>query len=125
MKSSRNILVRWSSLLLASLMLFLAGWSHELTSLTSGTTKKTSAQQQAGKKAGAPAEAKIQAASFEAVVTPASSFDFTQAIYLLPAPVFVFLLLVAASLLRIFTIPYFYFSYFRHVFGHFIAPNAP
>ncbi|OIN57231.1 hypothetical protein [Arsenicibacter rosenii] len=125
MKSSRNILVRWSSLLLASLMLFLAGWSHELPLPASGNARKATTQPQTGKKAGAPAEAKIQAASFEAVVTPASSFDFTQAIYLLPAPVFVFLLLVAASLLRIFTIPYFYFSYFRHVFGHFIAPNAP
>jgi len=124
MKSSRNILVRWSSLLLASLMLFLAGYSHELSSAPTASAKGDAAHK-TEKKAGTPVEANIQAAAFEAVVTPANSFDFAQTAYLLPAPVLVLLLLIGASLLKTFTIPYFYFSYFRHVFGHFIAPNAP
>lgn len=123
MKNARNITVRWSSLLLASLMLFLAGWSHEL-SMASTPVKKDVATQK-GAKPGTPTETKVQAASLIAVVTPASSFDFAQTAYLLPPPVLVLLLLAGVSLLRILTIPYFYFSYFRYVFGHYIAPNAP
>lgn len=126
MKNVRNITVRWSSLLLASLMLFLAGWSHELSRVSAlHSTKKDVATQKETKKRGTPAETSIQAASLIAVVTPASSFDFTQTAYLLPPPVLLFLLLAVASLRRIFTIPYYYFSYFRYVFGHYIAPNAP
>lgn len=121
MKNVRNITVRWSSLLLASLMLFLAGWSHELPMASTSARKDVAAQ----KKTGAPVETKVQATSLIAVVTPAVSFDFIQTAYLLPPPVLVLLLLAVVPLLRIFTIPYFYFSYFRHVFGHYIAPNAP
>ena len=124
MKNVRNITVRWSSLLLASLMLFLAAWSHELPMASTSAKKDVAAHKQT-KKTGVPSETKVQAASLIAVVTPAASFDFIQTAYLLPPPVLVLLWLAVVPLLRIFTIPYFYFSYFRHVFGHYIAPNAP
>ncbi|WP_229375801.1 hypothetical protein [Fibrella aquatilis] len=87
------------------------------------------AQAVAAKKAGKSAESKsdviIKAASFEAVVAPGHSFDFSHVAYLLPAPIWRFLHLHRPILRRHFEVPYFYFSYLRHVFGHFIAPNAP
>jgi hypothetical protein len=128
MKRQRIILVRSVSLLLVSLLLFLAGWGH--SSLGGATVSKapvqTAAAHKAGKTTDAPTETQVSAASFEAVVTPAVSFDFEQPFWLLPPPIMAVLLLLAAGTVRLLiTEPYFYFAYFRHVFGHFIAPNAP
>ncbi|GAA4456369.1 hypothetical protein GCM10023189_25500 [Nibrella saemangeumensis] len=66
----------------------------------------------------------IKAASLEAVVTTAVSFDFSHVVYLLPPPS-VLLMVDQPTLPRLFEVPYFYFSYFRHIFGHHIASNAP
>lgn len=134
MKRQRIILVRSVSLALAGLLLFLAGWGH--LSIMVGKAgdipvEKAAIAQKAGKTASAnqtnaPAETQLSAASFEAVVTPATSFDFGETVWLLPPPVMAVLLLLAAVTVRfVVSEPYFYFSYFRHVFGHFIAPNAP
>ncbi|WP_246169037.1 hypothetical protein [Rudanella paleaurantiibacter] len=128
MKHQRIILVRSVSLLLVSLLLFLAGWGHSSTGheiAGKAPVQKTEAAQKAGK-TNAPAETQISAAAFEAVVTPATSFDFEQPFWLLPPPIMAVLLMLAAGTIRLLlTEPYFYFAYFRHVFGHFIAPNAP
>lgn len=128
MKRQRITLVRSVSLVLAALLLFLAGWGN--TSINPKAVSKAPEQKAAAQKSGKttdmPAGAEISAATFEAVVTPATSFDFGQSIWLLPPPVMAVLLLLATVTVRLsFTDPYFYFSYFRNVFGHFIAPNAP
>ncbi|GAB3766150.1 hypothetical protein GCM10028817_49300 [Spirosoma pomorum] len=71
-------------------------------------------------------EVKLSAAQLEAVVTPAVQIGSSgQTAILLPAPTLVILLLLSVVLLRHFTLPHFYFSYFQHVFGHHIASNAP
>ncbi|MCY7357690.1 MAG: hypothetical protein LH609_09495 [Rudanella sp.] len=139
MKRQRIVLVRSVSLALVGLLLFLAGWGH--TSMGAEPVGKTPVQktgtaQKAGKTApgvvrhsdrtDAPADNQVSMASFEAVVTPATSFDFGETVWLLPPPVMAVLLLLAAVTIRfVVSEPYFYFSYFRNVFGHFIAPNAP
>lgn len=126
MKQPRAI-QRFSSLLLATLMLFTAVWGQGHT----GHSQTITAQQvvadhaKAGK-ATNPTDAKLSTAQFEAVVTPATQLgDSGQSAFLLPAPTLVILLLLSVVLLRHFTLPHFYFSYFRHVFGHHIATNAP
>lgn len=134
MKRHRIVLVRSVSLALVSLLLFLAGWGHP--SMGSGTAGKPPMQKagtahKAAKSApanrtDAPVDTQVSTTSFEAVVTPATSFDFGETVWLLPPPVMAVLLLLAAVTVRfVVSEPYFYFSYFRNVFGHFIAPNAP
>lgn len=66
----------------------------------------------------------VSALSLHAVVTSALSFDFTQSFFLLPQAYLSHfetksIIPLAAR------VPYYYFSYFRHLFGHHIAPNAP
>ena len=134
MKRQRIVLVRSVSLSLVGLLLFLAGWGH--TSMGQETVveapvQKTGTAQKADKatpadRANAPADTQVSTSTFEAVVTPATSFEFGETVWLLPPPVLAVLLLLAAiTVLFIITEPYFYFAYFRHIFGHFIAPNAP
>lgn len=134
MKRQRHVLVRSVSLVMATLLLFLAGWGNTpmlVKAADKAPVQKAAIDQKADQpvptdRADAPAEAQLSAAAFEAVVTPATSFDFGQSIWLLPPPVMAVLLLLATVTVRLtLTEPYFYFSYFRHIFGHFIAPNAP
>ncbi len=66
----------------------------------------------------------IQEMSIEAVVAPAISFDFEQSFYFLPT-IFSFELPVVFTLPKRFDVFYYFFSFFRNVFGHFIAINAP
>ncbi len=123
MKKRRVILFRWVSLSLVSVLLFLAAGGHALTHATApvapAKTKKTAPTKST------PAETQINAAPTDAVVTPAISFDFGQSIFLIPRPVVLLFLLLAVAILRQFTLPHYFFSYLRHVFGHYIAPNAP
>lgn len=120
MRESRHI-TRFLSLLLAALLLVLAGsgpvWSVD--------TAAQPACAQAGKKTEPSPQAVVKAAQFEAVVTTAATFDFSHVVYLLPPVSSVLLTVERPVRRRIAEVPYFYFSYFRHVFGHFIAPNAP
>lgn len=134
MKRQRNRMVRSVSLALVSLILFLAGWGHAFTGETGAANpkvQKTVTASKEGKSAtanrtDAPTETQVSTTAFEAVVTPATSFDFTQTVWLLPPPIMAVLLLLASVAVGTVVSPsYFYFSYFRHVFGHFIAPNAP
>lgn len=130
MKQPR-VIHRLSGLLLASLLLFTAVWSPGgLAHRQATATKAKTITQHAAKSGKAhdayQDEAKLSAAGFEAVAAPAVSIDGgNQTIFLLPAPTLLILLLLSVPLLRRFTLPHYYFSYFRHVFGHAIAPNAP
>ena len=128
MKQPR-VIQRLSSLSLAVLLLFTAVWGPGgLARQQASPVKKVVAEPgQTGKATDAPAdETELRAASFEAVVTPAFEMgDSGQTFFLLPAPALLILMLLSVPLLRHFTLPHYFFSYFRHVFGHAIAPNAP
>jgi hypothetical protein len=62
--------------------------------------------------------------SLHAVVTPALSFDFTQSLFVLPHA-FLYHFEEKAAISLAARTSFYYFSYFRHVFGHHIAPNGP
>ena len=127
MKQPR-VIQRLSSLLLATLLLFTAVWGHGNVTQVRGAVvhKEVADQTKSRKSTDAPAAAKLSSAQFEAVVTPAIQLgESGQSAFLLPAPTLLILLLLSVPLLRSFTFPHFYFSYFRHVFGHHIATNAP
>jgi hypothetical protein len=116
-----NWYTRFMSVWLAVWLLVLATGGQALSA------HKPSAKQETAKNANKPAPAQetpsIQALALEAVVSPALSFDFTQEFYFLPN-VFSFEH-KTVMLPRCFAIFYFYFSFFRHVFGTYIAINAP
>ncbi|GAB3892293.1 hypothetical protein [Spirosoma agri] len=128
MKQPR-VIQRLSSLFLAFLLLSLAvgGYSGGVDHKTVTTKKAVAEQSKTGKATDSQSsDAHLSAAQFEAVVTPAITVDGnSQTAFLLPAPTLVILLLLSVPLLRHFTIPHFYFSYFKFVFGHHIATNAP
>ncbi len=127
MKQPR-VIQRLSSLLLATLLLFTAVWGQGgLVHEQALPTKKVVEQAKSGKaKESHAPDAQLSAAQFEAVVTPAVQLgDSGQTAFLLPAPTLLILLLLSVPLLRHFALPHYFFSYFRHVFGHAIAPNAP
>lgn len=128
MKQPR-VIQRLSSLLLASLLLFTAVWGYGQAAQEKALFAKKQVAEQA--KSGNTtdshsSDAQLSTAQFEAVVIPAITLDGgSQTAFLLPAPTLVILLLLSVPLLRHYTLPHFYFSYFKHVFGHHIATNAP
>lgn len=128
MKQPR-VIQRLSSLTLAVLLLFTAVWGQSgLAQQRTALTKKPVAEQaKAGKATKSPSDkAQLSATQFEAVVTPAVQIGGSgQTSFLLPAPTLLILMLLSVPLLRHFTFPHYFFSYFRHVFGCTIAPNAP
>ncbi len=126
------IVHRFLSLFLAGLLLLTGTPLRATVGHGNGKTvpvKKALATQKAAKsnKTTTPksAETTVSEASFDAVVTPAVSFDFGPIVFVLPTPVVVYLLNVPARWFPHPQTPYYFFAYFRHVFGHFIAPNAP
>jgi hypothetical protein len=125
MKKTRVILFRWVSLVLVALLLFLAAGGQALRHNIIAPTEITKATPTKKAEKSTPTDTQISAASADAVVTPAISFDFGQSIFLIPQPVLVLFLLLTVAILRQFTLPHYFFSYLRHVFGHYIAPNAP
>ncbi|MBB5281882.1 hypothetical protein HNQ92_000003 [Rhabdobacter roseus] len=112
------------SWLLATLLLVVAvggkSWSvlPEKSRSVPATEKSTATPEKQSE------QANVSALSLDAVVTPASSFDFSQQYYVLPPPSW-----RAIEVLT--TVPacfhefFHFFSYFRKVFGHHIAINAP
>ena len=127
MKQPR-LIHRFSSLMLATLLLFTAVCGQRNSFPTNEPVPQQVAQSAKAKseKAAKPEQAKLSTAQFEAVVTPAIQLgDSGQSAFLLPAPTLIILLLLSVALLLYFTLPHFYFSYFQHVFGHHIATNAP
>ncbi|UFH55083.1 hypothetical protein [Spirosoma sp. KNUC1025] len=115
--------------MLAALLLFTAVWgfSNAAQSKALLAKKAVAEQTKSGKAARSDSkDAQLSTAQFEAVVTPAVQLgDSGQTAFLLPAPTLVILLLLSVSIRQHFTLPHFYFSYFKHVFGHHIATNAP
>jgi hypothetical protein len=112
------------SLFLTGIMLLMAVVGPNWSSAPVMAKASVATEKQAGKATDQPEETVIKAASFEAVVTPATSFDFSQVVYLLP-PTVQLTVRDLPKIPRLFEVPYFYFSYFRNVFGHHIATNAP
>ncbi len=70
------------------------------------------------------APATVSELSLHAVVTPALSFDFAQSLFVLPQT-FLYHFEEKTAIPLAARTSYYYFSYFRHVFGHLIAPNGP
>lgn len=107
---------------LAVLLLFLATTGQMVRAksvvkkpATEQTTKQDKAQDE---------PTVVQALSLEAVVSPALSFDFQQDFYFLPA-LFCVEFSEAKGLFKRFDVFYYFFSFFRNVFGFFIVTNAP
>ena len=131
MKQPR-VIQRLSSLLLASLLLFAAVWGQgglvqQHTSLARKVSEPVAKQTKSGKATDSRSDdAQLNAAGYEAVVTSAIQVGGSgQSFFLLPEPALLILMLLSVPLLRCFTFPHYFFSYFRHVFGCTIAPNAP
>jgi hypothetical protein len=118
-KKSRPV-IQFTSAFLAVILLFIAtagqSFSHkkELTK-----TQK----EQAKSKPASDEQPTVQDLSTDVVVTPALSFDFVQDFYLLPKVFIVEYL--GVTLIKQFDIFYYFFSFFRNIFGHHIAINAP
>jgi hypothetical protein len=113
---------RGISLLLSVLLLItsVAAKSHVLPKKD---FKKNTSEQSSSKKTAKDEPPTIQALTLDAVVAPAVSFEFSQDFYFLPAPVW--FLITTVSLPKQSETFYYFFSFFRHVFGHHIAINAP
>ncbi len=117
---------RFLSLFLAGLLLLTAvGHSQRERVLVKKVVSAHKATKPGKTATPKPAEATVSAAQFEAVVTAAASFDFGPMELLIPAPAVLYLLRLPAPWLPRRQTPHYFFAYFRHVFGHFIAPNAP
>lgn len=109
------------SSLLAALMLLVAvagkSWSVAPDSDVKGKTEQTADKT-------ADDSATLSELSLHAVVTPALSFDFEKALFVLPF-LFQYSTQEKVAVPLACRIPFYYFSYFQYIFGHHIAPNAP
>ena len=119
----RKLYTRVFSAALAFLLLFTATAGKAL-SHRKVSPKKPVAEQTDKKQQNNDERPVIQAMSLEAVVAPAISFDFEQTFYLLPS-IWCIELPSVSLLPKRFDVFYYFFSFFRNVFGHFIATNAP
>ncbi|RRB04627.1 hypothetical protein [Larkinella rosea] len=124
MKQQRNDFIRLTSLFLTGLLLLVASGGPSWLPVEQLPVPQTVQKPKNEKSTGDAQQVIVQATSFDAVVTPALTFGFTQTVYLLP-PTVLFFLLKQTVIPRHFEIPHFYFSFFRFVFGHHIAINAP
>lgn len=124
MKQQRNDFIRLTSLFLTGLLLLVASGGPSWLPVEQRAVKQTIEKPKNEKSAGNAQQVIVQATSFDAVVTPALTFGFAQTVYLLPQSV-LFFVLKQTVISRHFEIPHFYFSFFRYVFGHHIAINAP
>jgi hypothetical protein len=122
----RNIISQTVTLLLAAMLLMVAGaktWSLHCDSSGKFVTSNT---QSDSDNTDAPDRDQAQVASLalDAVVTPAISFDFAQYLYFLPQAVWHF---VARELSVGFSLeePFFPVSGFARIFGTYIVTNAP
>ncbi|WP_460637649.1 hypothetical protein [Larkinella harenae] len=123
-QQQRTNLIRLMSLFLTGLLLLVASGGPSWLSVEQLPARQTVQTPKKDTKSDNHQEATVQATSFDAVVTPAHTFGFSQTVYLLPPPV-LFFVLKQTVIPRFFEIPYFYFSFLCYVFGHHIAINAP
>jgi hypothetical protein len=122
----RNIISQTVTLLLAAMLLMVAGvksWSLQHDSLGAFSTEKSVID---GEKSKAPQgdQAQVSSLALDAVVTPAISFDFAHYFYFLSPAVWHFpapeLSAACAS-----EDPFFPVSGFARIFGTYIVTNAP
>ena len=97
-------------------------WSVAIPPVQKDTTEQSA--EKAKKGSTTDGTTTVSELSLHAVVTPALSFDFTQSLFVLPHT-FLFHLKEKIDIPLAARTSFYYFSYFRHVFGHHIAPNAP
>lgn len=114
---------RLTSATLAVLLLFLATAGRGVSS-HKVVTKKPTTEKSNAQKTTDDEQPVVQEMSMEAVVAPAISFDFEQSFYFLPQ-VFIIEEFLSISTFKKFDEFYYFFSFFRNVFGHQIATNAP
>jgi len=119
MKKSRWY-IRFTSSFLAVWLLTLAIGGHAVSTHKLVTKPETSNKKSEKTPQETPT---IQVLSIEAVVASALSFDFNQEFYFHSNSFTI--AYSAVALPKCFAIFYFYFSFFRHVFGTSIAINAP
>lgn len=124
MKQTSSI-SRLFSLFLTGVLLFLAAGGSSWVAASPVTKLSAQAQKAPDKKAESKAETVVKASTLEAVVTPAAAFNFGQTVFLLPPPSVLIISIEQPALPRLADIPYYFFSYFCHVFGNHIATNAP
>ncbi len=106
------------------LLVTVAGQSWTMDSLPAEKGKIEQGDKKTTDNSTKDAPATVSELSLHAVVTPALSFDFTQSWFVLPQTfLYHFEEKIAIPLAA--RTSYYYFSYFRHVFGHHIAPNGP
>lgn len=116
---------RLFSLFLTGVLLFLAAGGSSWVAVSPTAKQSASAQKAADKKTGSKAGTVVEAATLEAVVTPAAAFNFGQTVFLLPPPSVLIISIEQPALPRQADTPYYFFSYFCNVFGNHIATNAP
>ena len=106
------------------LLVAVAGKSWSGASLPVEKDKSEQSSKKATDDSAADDTTTVSELSLHAVVTPALSFDFAKSLFVLPrAFLYQFKEKVALPLAA--CTSFYYFSYFRHVFGHHIAPNGP
>jgi hypothetical protein len=110
-------------LFMTVLLLITSTVGRSLATSVKKNVKKPVTEQKKPTKAPKKTPILVQAVAFEAVVTPALAFDFTQDFYFLALPLF--FEIPNVSLPKHFEVFYYFFSFFRNVFGHHIAINAP
>ncbi len=116
---------RLFSLFLTVLMLLLAAGGQSWVGASPVAKPTVETKQKATKSAKSEQNAVIKASVLEAVVTPAAAFNFGQTVFLLPPPSILIISIEQPALPRLADVPYYFFSYFCHVFGNHIATNAP
>ncbi|AXE19715.1 hypothetical protein DR864_19210 [Runella rosea] len=119
----RRFFTQLTSAALAVLLLITATAGKSLLLPKAPVKKPVSEETSKSKKANQERPV-VQEMSLVAVVAPAVSFDFEQSFYFLPT-IFSIELPGTNALPKRFDIFYYFFSFFRNVFGHFIAINAP
>ncbi|MFN4144826.1 MAG: hypothetical protein ACK4GN_03305 [Runella sp.] len=116
----KRLFLKTTSATLAMLLLLLAMVGQWVSSSGKVVEKPKAEQSQSD----SDEQPVLQELSLEAVVAPALTFDFEQSFYFLPT-VLGFTTLSSGLLPKRFAEFYYFFSFFRNVFGHHIATNAP
>ena len=119
----RRFFTQLTSAALALLLLITATAGKSLL-LPKAAVKKPVSEETSKSKKSNQERPVVQEMSLVAVVAPAVSFDFEQSFYFLPT-IFSIELPGINALPKRFDIFYYFFSFFRNVFRHFIAINAP
>lgn len=106
------------------LLVAVAGKSWSVVSLPVGKDKTEQSSKKTADRSATDGSTTVSELSLHAVVTPALSFDFAQSLFVPPqTSPYLFKEKTAVPLAG--HTSFYYFAYFRKIFGHHIAPNAP